>query len=88
MNKAFEIAGYPRGACVEKFGGMNRAFQYGAPPHGGIAPGVDRIVMLLVRRAEHPRSDAFPMNQQARRPDDERAVRGQRRSSCASCTSG
>ena len=47
MYKAFAIAGYPASVVDEKFGGMIRAFQYGAPPHGGIAPGFDRIVMLL-----------------------------------------
>jgi aspartyl-tRNA synthetase len=47
MKKAFEIAGYGEDVLEEKFGGMLRAFQYGAPPHGGIAPGIDRIVMLL-----------------------------------------
>ncbi len=47
MVKAFEIAGYGEETVVERFGGMYRAFQYGAPPHGGMAAGVDRIVMLL-----------------------------------------
>ena len=47
MVKAFEIAGYGETEVVERFGGMYRAFQYGAPPHGGMAAGVDRIVMLL-----------------------------------------
>jgi aspartyl-tRNA synthetase len=47
MIKAFEIAGYGREEVEEKFGGMLNAFRYGAPPHGGIAPGIDRIVMLL-----------------------------------------
>src|SRR5262249_48919366 len=47
MYKAFAIAGYGPEVVDKKFGGMIRAFKYGAPPHGGIAPGVDRIVMLL-----------------------------------------
>ena len=47
MYKAFEIAGYGKEVLEDKFGGMLRALQFGAPPHGGIAPGVDRIVMLL-----------------------------------------
>jgi aspartyl-tRNA synthetase len=47
MFKAFEIAGYKKEEVMEKFGGMVNAFSYGVPPHGGIAPGIDRIVMLL-----------------------------------------
>ena len=65
MKKAFEIAGYPESVLLEKFGGMYRAFQYGAPPHGGIAPGVDRIVMLLCNEPNIREVVAFPMNQQA-----------------------
>ncbi len=65
MKKAFEIAGYPETVLLEKFGGMYRAFQYGAPPHGGIAPGVDRIVMLLCNEPNIREVVLFPMNQQA-----------------------
>jgi aspartyl-tRNA synthetase len=65
MKKAFEIAGYPEEILLEKFGGMYRAFQYGAPPHGGIAPGVDRIVMLLCNEPNIREVVPFPMNQQA-----------------------
>ncbi len=65
MKKAFEIAGYPEEVIIEKFGGMYRAFQYGAPPHGGIAPGVDRIVMLLCNEPNIREVVPFPMNQQA-----------------------
>jgi aspartyl-tRNA synthetase len=65
MKKAFEIAGYPESVLLEKFGGMYRAFQYGAPPHGGIAPGVDRIVMLLCNEPNIREVVLFPMNQQA-----------------------
>ncbi|RBP16835.1 aspartyl-tRNA synthetase [Roseiarcus fermentans] len=65
MKKAFEIAGYPEDVLVEKFGGMYRAFQCGAPPHGGIAPGVDRIVMLLAGEENLREVVLFPMNQRA-----------------------
>ena len=65
MKKAFELAGYPEEVLLEKFGGMYRAFQYGAPPHGGIAPGVDRIVMLLCNEPNIREVVLFPMNQQA-----------------------
>jgi aspartyl-tRNA synthetase len=65
MKKAFEIAGYSEEVIIEKFGGMYRAFQYGAPPHGGIAPGVDRIVMLLCNEPNIREVVLFPMNQQA-----------------------
>jgi aspartyl-tRNA synthetase len=65
MKKAFEIAGYPEDVILEKFGGMYRAFQFGAPPHGGIAPGVDRIVMLLCDEPNLREVVLFPMNQQA-----------------------
>jgi aspartyl-tRNA synthetase len=65
MKRAFEIAGYPEEVLLSKFGGMYRAFQYGAPPHGGIAPGVDRIVMLLCGEQNLREVVLFPMNQQA-----------------------
>ena len=65
MVKAFEIAGYGEQEVVEHFGGMYRAFQYGAPPHGGMAAGVDRIVMLLCGTPKLREISLFPMNQQA-----------------------
>ena len=65
MVKAFEIAGYGMDVVEDKFGGMLRAFQYGAPPHGGSAPGIDRIVMLLADEQNIREVIAFPMNQQA-----------------------
>ena len=65
MKKAFEIAGYGEEVLLEKFGGMYRAFQCGAPPHGGIAPGVDRIVMLLAGEENLREVVLFPMNQRA-----------------------
>ncbi|HXY57388.1 MAG TPA: aspartate--tRNA ligase [Methylocystis sp.] len=65
MRRAFEIAGYDEDVLIEKFGGMYRAFQYGAPPHGGIAPGVDRIVMLLAGEENLREVTLFPLNQRA-----------------------
>jgi aspartyl-tRNA synthetase len=65
MVKAFEIAGYGEKEVIERFGGMYRAFQYGAPPHGGIAAGVDRIVMLLCGTTNLREISLFPMNQRA-----------------------
>jgi aspartyl-tRNA synthetase len=65
MVKAFEIAGYGEQDVVERFGGMYRAFQYGAPPHGGMAAGVDRIVMLLCGTTNLREISLFPMNQRA-----------------------
>ncbi len=65
MKKAFDIAGYGEDVLEEKFGGMLRALQYGAPPHGGIAPGIDRIVMLLCGEENLREVVMFPMNQQA-----------------------
>ena len=62
MLKAFEIAGYDRDTVEEKFVGMLRAFRFGAPPHGGIAPGVDRIVMLLADEPNIRETIAFPLN--------------------------
>src|SRR5260370_16017967 len=65
MYKAFEIAGYPAAEVEARFGGMLNAFKYGAPPHGGSAPGIDRIVMLLAETPNIREVVAFPMNQQA-----------------------
>jgi aspartyl-tRNA synthetase len=65
MYKAFAIAGYPASEVEERFGGMLRALKFGAPPHGGIAPGIDRIVMLLANERNIREIVAFPMNQQA-----------------------
>ena len=65
MYKAFEIAGYRRDEVEARFGGMLNAFRYGAPPHGGSAPGIDRIVMLLAEERNIREVIAFPMNQQA-----------------------
>jgi len=65
MYKAFEIAGHGPDVVDEKFGGMINAFKYGAPPHGGTAPGIDRIVMLLADEPNIREVVCFPMNQQA-----------------------
>ena len=65
MYKAFEIAGYGPEVVEAKFGGMLRAFKFGAPPHAGIAPGVDRIVMLLANQPSIREVITFPMNAQA-----------------------
>jgi aspartyl-tRNA synthetase len=65
MLRAFEIAGYPAAEVEAKFGGMLSAFRYGAPPHGGSAPGVDRIVMLLADEPNLREVVLFPMNQRA-----------------------
>ena len=64
MLKAFEIAGYSASEVERQFGGMLNAFRYGAPPHAGMAPGVDRIVMLLAGAENIREVIAFPMNQQ------------------------
>ena len=68
MYKAFEIAGHSQREVDRRFGGMIRAFRYGAPPHGGIAPGIDRIVMLLADEPNIREVIAFPMNQNAQDP--------------------
>ncbi len=65
MVKAFEIAGYARQEVETRFGSLFSAFQYGAPPHGGSAPGIDRMVMLLAGESNIREVIAFPMNQQA-----------------------
>jgi aspartyl-tRNA synthetase len=65
MKKAFAIAGYGEDVLEQKFGGMLRALSYGAPPHGGIAPGIDRIVMLLAGEENLREVVLFPMNQRA-----------------------
>ena len=65
MYKLFEISGYDKKAVDEKFSGMINALSYGAPPHGGIAPGIDRIVMLLAGEKNIREVTMFPMNQNA-----------------------
>jgi aspartyl-tRNA synthetase len=65
MFRAFEIAGYSAADVERGFSGMLNAFRYGAPPHGGIAPGIDRIVMLLAEVENLREVTLFPMNQQA-----------------------
>ena len=85
MYRAFEIAGYSRADVEAQFGAMLRAFQFGAPPHGGAAPGVDRMVMLLTDVQNIREIIPFPLNQQAQdllmgapvtvRPEQLRALR-------------
>jgi aspartyl-tRNA synthetase len=65
MYRAFELAGYPNSEVDKRFGGMVKAFKYGAPPHGGCAAGIDRIVMLLADEANIREVIMFPMNQRA-----------------------
>jgi aspartyl-tRNA synthetase len=65
MYKAFELAGYPNSEVDKRFGGMVKAFKYGAPPHGGCAAGIDRIVMLLADEPNIREVIMFPMNQRA-----------------------
>ena len=65
MIKAFSIAGYSKEEVEERFSGMLNAFRYGAPPHGGFAPGIDRIVMLIANEPNIREVILFPMNQKA-----------------------
>tara|TARA_B100000965_G_C19378362_1_gene663522 strand:- start:424 stop:831 length:408 start_codon:yes stop_codon:yes gene_type:complete len=65
MYKLFEIAGYSKVDVDKKFSGMINALSYGAPPHGGLAPGIDRIVMLLANEKNIREVTMFPMNQNA-----------------------
>ncbi|MNI03926.1 Aspartate--tRNA ligase [compost metagenome] len=65
MVKAFEMVGLSQQDVEDRFGGLYRAFQYGAPPHGGMAAGVDRVVMLLTGAKNLREITLFPMNQQA-----------------------
>ena len=65
MYKLFSIAGYGKQQVDEKFSGMINALSYGAPPHGGIAPGIHRIVMLLANEKNIREVTMFPMNQNA-----------------------
>ena len=65
MIKAFQIAGYSENDLKTRFGGLYKAFKYGAPPHGGCAPGIDRIVMLIANENNLREVVPFPMNQQA-----------------------
>ena len=65
MYKLFSIVGYDKNKVDEKFSGMINALSYGAPPHGGIAPGIDRIVMLLADEKNIREVTMFPMNQNA-----------------------
>lgn len=68
MYKAFQIAGYPPSEVDERFAAMIKAFKYGAPPHGGLAPGIDRIVMLLADEPNIREVICFPLNQNAQDP--------------------
>jgi aspartyl-tRNA synthetase len=68
MLKAFEIAGYPEEEVATKFGALYQAFRYGAPPHAGMAPGVDRIVMLLAGEESIREIIPFPLNSNAQNP--------------------
>ena len=66
MVKAFEIAGYPEAEVEKRFGALYNAFKYGAPPHAGAAPGLDRMVMLIANEPNIREVIAFPKNKKAR----------------------
>jgi len=86
MVKAFELVGLSEEHDVEqRFGGMYRAFQYGAPPHGGMAAGVDRIVMLVCGAQNLARDHAVPDEPARRGPADGGAFTGQNHANCANC---
>ncbi|MBT6294346.1 MAG: aspartate--tRNA ligase, partial [Candidatus Magasanikbacteria bacterium] len=68
MYKAFEVAGYTKADVDEKFGHMIQAFEFGAPPHCGFAPGIERIIMVLTNEASIRNVVAFPKNQKAEEP--------------------
>jgi aspartyl-tRNA synthetase len=85
MYKAFELAGYPNSEVDKRFGGMVKAFKYGAPPHGGCAAGIDRLVMLLADTQNIREVIMFPMNQRAEDLLMGAPSEPTERSSCASC---
>ena len=76
MYKLFSVAGYTKKQVDEKFSGMINALSYGAPPHGGIAPGIDRIVMLLAGKGEYKRGDSFSDEPKCTRFNDASTLRG------------
>ena len=75
MYKLFSVVGYQKDEADKKFSGMINALSYGAPPHGGIAPGIDRIVMLLAGKDNIKRGNAFPYESKCPRLDDASSVR-------------
>ena len=74
MYKLFSIAGYNKQDVNEKFSGMINAFSYGAPPHGGIAPGIDRIVMILSGKRKYKRSNFISNEPKCSRFDDASSI--------------
>ena len=90
MYKAFEIAGYGQEVVDEQFAGMINAFKFGAPPHGGIAPGIDRMVMLIADEPNIREVIMFPMNGKAEdlmmnAPSEVDDIALRERISCVSC---